>query len=122
MGPPWSPDRDQRPEAASSKPQDPRIRAQAWAAKRQAASHKIDKAWALGYYKIMKEDKHIQLNLSEDVEKIMCDYDLILRVNDKGTKFIAFDIFDYVNQKYIFTHKLKKRVKRKICSLKKQKK
>ena len=55
----------------------------------------------------MKEDKHIQLNLSEDVEKVMCDYDLILRVNDKGTKFIAFDIFDYVNQKYIFTHKLK---------------
>ncbi len=55
----------------------------------------------------MKEDKHIQLNLSEDVEKIMCDYDLILRVNDKGTKFIAFDIFDYANQKYIFTHKLK---------------
>ena len=55
----------------------------------------------------MKEDKHIQLNLSEDVEKIMCDYDLILRVNDEGTKFIAFDIFDYANQKYIFTHKLK---------------
>ena len=55
----------------------------------------------------MREDKHIQLNLSEDVEKIMCDYDLILRVNDKGTKFIAFDIFDYANQKYIFTHKLK---------------
>ena len=58
-----------------------------------------------------KEDKHIQLNLSEDVEKIMCDYDLILRVNDKGTKFIAFDIFDYVNQKYIFTHKLKQNAK-----------
>ena len=55
----------------------------------------------------MKEDKHIQLNLSEDVEKIMCDYDLILRVNDEGTKFIAFDIFDYANQKYIFTHRLK---------------
>ena len=55
----------------------------------------------------MKQDKHIQLNLSEDVEKIMCDYDLILRVNDRGTKFIAFDIFDYANQKYIFTHKLK---------------
>ena len=46
-----------------------------------------------------KEDKHIQLNLSEDVEKIMCDYDLILRVNDEGTKFVAFDIFDYANQK-----------------------
>ena len=57
----------------------------------------------------MKEDKHIQLNLSEDVEKIMCDYDLILRVNDKGTKFTAFDIFDYANQNYIFTHKLKHR-------------
>ena len=48
-----------------------------------------------------------QSEFTEDVEKIMCDYDLILRVNDKGTKFIAFDIFDYANQKYIFTHKLK---------------
>ena len=32
----------------------PRIRPQAWAAKRQAASHKLDKAWALGYSGIMK--------------------------------------------------------------------
>ena len=59
----------------------------------------------IGYDELKYKD--IADTLEEDVEKIMCDYDLILRVNDRGTKFIAFDIFDYANQKYIFTHKLK---------------
>ena len=38
-------------QASSSKPQDPRIRAQAWAAKRQAASFKLDKRQAIRYYR-----------------------------------------------------------------------
>ena len=50
----WPPDIYQWPEASSSKPQDTWDRAQAWAAKRQAASNKLDKAWALGYSGIME--------------------------------------------------------------------
>ena len=38
MGQVWSPDHDQRPEAASAKPQDPKT--QAWTQKRQATSSK----------------------------------------------------------------------------------
>ena len=49
----WSTDHDQWRQASSSKPPDTRVRPQAWAAKRQAASHKLDKAWALGYSGIM---------------------------------------------------------------------
>ena len=57
----WSPDRDQWPEASSTKPQDPRIsKQQARTAKRQAASFKLDKPQALGYYKIMKINKLIK--------------------------------------------------------------
>ena len=56
----WSPDRDQWSKASSPKPPDTWIRAQAWAAKRQAASFKLDKPQALGYYKIMnKKQKQI---------------------------------------------------------------
>lgn len=51
------------------------------------------------------EDKHIQLTL----DKSLMNYDLILRANDKGTKYIAFDIFDYDNQQIIKTIKMKKR-------------
>ena len=51
MGQTWPPDRDQWRQASSSKPQEPRNRPQARAAKRQAAS--LDKAWALGYSGIM---------------------------------------------------------------------
>ena len=36
----------------------------------------------------------------------MLDYDIILRVNDNGTKYSSFDLFDYKNQKYLFNHKL----------------
>ena len=39
-------------------------------------------------------------------KKIMLDYDIILRVNDNGTKYSSFDLFDYKNQKYLFNHKL----------------
>ena len=40
------------------------------------------------------EDKHIQFLLDGK------DYDLILRTNDEGTAYVAFDIFDYLNQEY----------------------
>ena len=46
----------------------------------------------------MIEDKHIQINQ---------DFDLILRVNDEGTKYVAYDIFDYTNQKIVLTEKIK---------------
>ena len=54
MGEVWSQDLDQRSKAASSKPQGPRNRPQARPQKWQAASFKLDKAWALGYSGIMK--------------------------------------------------------------------
>ena len=38
------------------------------------------------------EDKHIQFTLEGK------DYDLILRVDDKGVNYVAFDIFDYAVQ------------------------
>jgi hypothetical protein len=50
----------------------------------------------------MLEDRHIQLNQ----EKCLYDYDLILRTNDAKTKYVAFDIFDYKNQKIILTKTL----------------
>ena len=50
----------------------------------------------------MIEDKHIQLNL----DKCLYDFDLILRTNDDNTKYVAFDIFDYKNQKTLFTQRL----------------
>ena len=40
----------------------------------------------------MKEDKHIQFILEGK------DYDLILSVDDEGVNYVAFDIFDYVQQ------------------------
>ena len=62
MGQAWSPDRDQWRQAPSSKPPDTRIRPQAWAAKWQAASIKLDKGLDLGYSGIMELsdflDKH----------------------------------------------------------------
>ena len=45
----------------------------------------------------MKEDKHLQFTLNG------CDYDLILRVDDEGQEFIAFDIFDYDAQETVFS-------------------
>ncbi len=51
------------------------------------------------------ETKHIQLN-HEEFEDALLDYDLILRTNDKGTKYIIFDIYDYKNKDYIFSTKI----------------
>ena len=48
------------------------------------------------------EDRHIQLNQ----DKCLYDYDLILRTNDDKTKYVAFDIYDYKNNKTILTQKL----------------
>jgi len=44
----------------------------------------------------MLEDKHIQFTLEGK------DYDLILRVDDEGLNYVAFDIFDYVTQENKF--------------------
>ena len=51
---------------------------------------------------MMLEDKHIQLTM----DKSLMNYDLILRTNDNGTKYIAFDIFDYDKQQIIKTIKI----------------
>jgi hypothetical protein len=51
------------------------------------------------------ETRHIQLN-HEEFEDALLDYDLILRPNDKGTKYIIFDIYDYKNKDYIFSTKI----------------
>lgn len=48
------------------------------------------------------EDRHIQLNQ----DKCLYDYDLILRTNDDKTKYVAFDIYDYKNNKTILTQQL----------------
>ena len=68
MGQARSPDRDQWRQASSSKPQDPRLGQEP-----QAASFKLDKAWALGYSGIMKtfivEDKKYQFKDMEEANK-----------------------------------------------------
>lgn len=51
------------------------------------------------------ETKHIQLNHA-DFDDALMDYDLILRPDDKGTKYIIFDIYDYKNKDYIFSTKI----------------
>ena len=48
----------------------------------------------------MLEDKHIQFALGGR------DYDLILRVDDEGQRFIAFDVFDYDLQETILTKQI----------------
>jgi len=45
----------------------------------------------------MLEDRHIQINEN---------FDFILRTNDDNTKYVAYDIFDYKNQKIILTERL----------------
>lgn len=45
----------------------------------------------------MKQDKHIQFTLNGR------DYDLILRIDDEGQEFVAFDIFDYEYQETVFS-------------------
>ena len=44
------------------------------------------------------EDKHLQIDLTKDKNCPLLDYDLILRTNDEGTKYVGFDIYDYKNQ------------------------
>jgi hypothetical protein len=51
------------------------------------------------------EDKHIQLC---DVDNSLFNYDLILRVNDNKTKYVAFDLFDYSNQEIVATTKIER--------------
>ena len=53
----------------------------------------------------MLEDEHIQL---DKIDNSLFNYDLILRVNDSCTKYIAFDLFDYSKQKIISTTKINK--------------
>ena len=48
----------------------------------------------------MKQDRHIQFFLDGK------DYDLILRVDDEGEEYCAFDIFDYEAQEYKITEKI----------------
>ena len=45
----------------------------------------------------IKQDKHIQFYLNGK------DYDLILRVDDEGTEYVAFDIFDPDLQEIVCT-------------------
>jgi len=51
------------------------------------------------------ETKHIQLS-HNDFDDALMDYDLILRPDDKGTKYIIFDIYDYKNKDYIFSTRI----------------
>jgi len=48
----------------------------------------------------MNEDRHIQFTLNGR------DYDLILRVDDEGREFVAFDIFDYDQQETVLTKQI----------------
>ena len=46
----------------------------------------------------MIEDKHCQIileNENNNINDILMNYDLILRTNDKRTKYEYFDIYDY---------------------------
>jgi hypothetical protein len=45
----------------------------------------------------MKEDKHIQFFLEGK------DYDLILRTDDDGSEYVAFDIYDQATQQIVTT-------------------
>ena len=44
------------------------------------------------------EDRHIQIDLTGDVDCPLLDYDLILRTNDEGTQYVGFNVYDYKNQ------------------------
>tara|TARA_R110000823_G_scaffold263354_1_gene383780 strand:- start:408 stop:623 length:216 start_codon:yes stop_codon:yes gene_type:complete len=50
------------------------------------------------------EDKHCQIILKhedEEVNKILMNYDLILRTNDERTKYEYFDIYNYRDGKML---------------------
>ena len=52
----------------------------------------------------MLEDKHCQIilkNEEEDTNKILMDFDLILRTNDNRTQYEYFDIYDYKNNQMV---------------------
>ena len=72
MDAPRSANHDQWSKASSTKPEDSRIRSQAWTSKRPAPSFKLDKLQAVGYYEIMtdKEEKEKE-ELIEELEGII---------------------------------------------------
>ena len=50
------------------------------------------------------EDKHCQIilkNENDEVNNILMNYDLILRTNDKRTKYEYFDIYNYRDGKMV---------------------
>jgi len=52
----------------------------------------------------MLEDKHCQIilkNEDEETNKILMNFDLILRTNDKRTKYEYFDVYDYKNNQMV---------------------
>lgn len=54
----------------------------------------------------MIEDRHIQLRLedaSDEENKYLMPFDLILRTNDEQTAYTSFDIFNYDTQTPIAT-------------------
>ena len=54
--------------------------------------------------KVMLEDKHCQIilkNEDEDTNKILMDFDLILRTNDERTQYEYFDVYDYKNNQMV---------------------
>ena len=60
----------------------------------------------------MLEDKHCQIILkheNDEVNNLLMNFDIILRTDDKRKKYISFDIYDYKNKDYIFSHTLKKK-------------
>jgi len=58
----------------------------------------------MGGGKVMLEDKHCQIilkNEDEETNKILMDFDLILRTNDKRTQYEYFDVYDYKNNQMV---------------------
>ena len=54
----------------------------------------------------MLEDKHCQIILeheNEEINKILMNYDLILRTDDKRTKYEYFDIYNYRDSKMLIS-------------------
>jgi len=66
----------------------------------------------------MIEDKHCQIileNENNNINNILMNYDLILRTNDKRTKYEYFDIYDYKSQKMLVSGiPINQRLKQKV--------
>ena len=60
----------------------------------------VARCYGLRERETMKQDRHIQFFLDGK------DYDLILRVDDEGEEYVAFDIFDPEAQEYKTTGKI----------------